>query len=65
VAIILMGGLGPLMNGPAISAIDGWAGPTIFSGPLMNGPYWRMVQNMYTVYFLGRSRAHRKYPQVA
>ena len=22
-----MGGLGPLMNGPAISAIDGWAGP--------------------------------------
>ena len=34
-----MGGLGPLMNGPVISAIDGWAGPTIFSGPLMNGPY--------------------------
>jgi len=41
----LMGGLGPLMNGPAISAIDGWAGPTIFSGPLINGPYWRMGQN--------------------
>jgi len=32
-----MGGMGPLMNGPAISAIDGWAGPTIFSGPLING----------------------------
>jgi len=38
-----MGGLGPLMNGPAISAIDGWAGPTIFRGPLINGStHWWM-----------------------
>jgi len=46
VAVLLLGGLGPLMNVPAISEIDGWAGPTIFSGPLINGPYWCISQNI-------------------
>ena len=34
----MVNGLGPLLNGTAISAIGVWAGPTSSSVPLTNGP---------------------------